>query len=171
MTSPAPAATLFAVAVVAVVLGALLVPPIARRSGRPPFVVGLCLAAAAMVVAELVLLVLSPVESVSTFLLGMRLEGGPAGMAILVQAAVQIMIAVGLWLLRPWARLAAMGYLGFLLASFLLWGLGSGHGREPVYVLVWQLCVLPFLTFSFMYLYRGAHYFVAAEPVRPESRA
>lgn len=150
-------------------LGALLVPPLARRSSRPRFIVGLCLATVGVVAAEIVLLALAPTGSLSTSLLGMQLEAGRAGIAIGVQGVVQILIGRGLWLLRPWARLAGMAYLGFLLASFLLWGLGGGHGREPGYVLVWQICVLPFLTFSFMYLYSGRRYFIGRTRAHPDS--
>ncbi|MEE8311135.1 MAG: hypothetical protein V3R77_02680 [Candidatus Binatia bacterium] len=169
MTPLVPAATLLAVAAVALVLGALLVPPVARRSARPPFIVGLCLATAAVVAAEAVSLVLSPAGSLATSLLGIQLVGSVAGIVIGAHVGVQILVGCGLWLLRPWARLAGMGYLGFLLASFLLWGLGDGHGREPGYVLAWQLCVLPFLTFSFMFLYGGGRYFIGRARAHPDS--
>lgn len=156
--SPSPL-TLLALAALAFGCGLLFVPILARRVGRPPFVVGLCVAAVAVAAIELVYLALAPSASVVASALGVRLVGRPAQVVVLAHAAVQIAVGCGLWVLRPWARLAAMGYLGYLLASFLLWGLGGGHGRDAWYMLAWQLCVLPFLTFSFMYLYRGGRYF------------
>ena len=169
MTPHFAVTTVLVVAVCAIVLGTLFVPPIVRRSARPRFVAALCLATLAVVVAEICVLVFRPAASLSTSLVGIALEGGGAALAIGAHVIVQIIVGCGLWLLRPWARLAGMVYVGFLLASFLLWGLGGGRGREPVYVLVWQLCVLPFLTFSFMYLYGGARYFVTRDRTRPES--
>ena len=129
------------------------------RRSRPRFVAALCLAASLAVAVELLAILLLPFDVLTVPALGAMLTGPVAVLALLVHAAFQSTIAVGLWHLRRWARMLAMGYLGFLLASFLLWGLGGVGAREAVSVLVFQVCGLPFLTFSFMYLYGGGRYF------------
>jgi hypothetical protein len=129
------------------------------RRSRPRFVAALCLAALVAVALEFVAIVLLPFDALTVPVLDAVLTGPVAVLALMVHAAFQSTIAVGLWRLRRWARMLAMGYLGFLLASFLLWGLGGVGAREAVSVLVFQVCGLPFLTFSFMYLYGGGRYF------------
>ena len=98
------ATTLFGVTAAAVVVGALLVPPLARRSGRPRFVVGLCLTALAVVLAELAVVAAVPARELSTSLLGVPLGGLAAAAVLGVHAVVQGVIGVGLWRLRAWAR-------------------------------------------------------------------
>ena len=133
--------------------------PRPNRRSRPRFVASLCLAAWIAVAVELAAILLLPFDTLTVPVLGAVLTGPVAVLALLVHAACQSTIALGLWRLRHWARMLAMGYLGFLLASFLLWGLGGVGSREAVSVLVFQVCGLPFLTFSFMYLYGGGRYF------------
>ncbi len=78
------------------------------------------------------------------------------------EAALYLVASWGLWSLKPWARMLAMAYLGYLLVSFLLWGVRGLGGHELFTVMAWQILVLPVLTFCFMYLYNGRRYFTSA---------
>jgi hypothetical protein len=71
--------------------------------------------------------------------------------------------AVGLWRLRPWARVVAMAYLAWVIVSFLFFGVAATDGRRATAVMLWQISVVPFATFCFMFLYNGARYFTATE--------
>jgi hypothetical protein len=97
-------------------------------------------------------------EGSERFLLGYRLEGAAARMTAVVNAAVCVVLAGGLWTTRVWARLAAMAYLGFMIGSFLVWGV-RGSSRDLATIMLWQMFVLPFLTFALMYLQRGGRFF------------
>jgi hypothetical protein len=151
-----------------IVLAALLaaaalvwpVPYIAARSGRPRFVVALVLAAALLAAYEAWSALAAPSMAYERFWAGYRMTGAVARAAALAHLAVCAVAAWGLWHMRRWARLLAMGYLAYLVGSFLFWGLrGAGDHEDPMAVMLWQLFVLPFLTFGFMYLQRGAKHF------------
>ena len=79
----------------------------------------------------------------------------------LLETVAYLGTAWGLWMLRPWARILAMVYLGYLLLSFLLWGVRGFGEPGVVTIMAWQIMVLPVLTFCFMYLYNGRRYFHA----------
>jgi hypothetical protein len=135
---------------------AWLVPRLAARTGRPGFVVGIALAAA--VVAAFELASALAVADLERFVLGAWLAGRSARLVSLVHAATCAVTALGLWRMRPWARWLAMGVLGYLIATFLIWGVRGGRA-DVGDVMLWQMLVLPFLTFGFMYLQRGGRYF------------
>jgi hypothetical protein len=128
---------------------------VAVRVGRPGFVVGIVLASFAAFAFETWAAVAGATER---FVLGVWLHGGAARLASLVHAGTCAVAAYGLWRMRPWARLLAMGVLGYLIATFLIWGVRGGRADVGT-VMLWQMLVLPFLTFGFMYLQRGARYF------------
>jgi hypothetical protein len=148
---------LLAVALAMAVL-AWPVPRIARASGRPRFVVALVAGALALAAFEIsnALLVHADYER---FLLGFRLDGTAARAAAAADAALCMVLAAGLWSARAWARWLGMGYLGFLIGSFLLWGVRGSAGTDVTTVMLWQMFVLPFLTFGLMYLQRGGRFF------------
>lgn len=122
---------------------------------RPRFVVVLCVAAWLIAALELVgVLVADPASRVPFGVLELRL--GAAGG--LLESVALCVGAWGLWTLRPWARVAAMAYLAAVILSFLFWGVGVGSDRAA-WTLVWQLTVVPFATFCYMFLHNGRRYF------------
>jgi hypothetical protein len=135
---------------------------IGRNAGKPVFVIALCLVAAAIAMVELAEMLGLFVEAGSVYghvWLGMELSGGWARVAGLVDIAIYVAGAVGLWMLRPWARTGAIVYLLYLLVSFVIWGVRDSSGRGVFAIMAWQMFVLPFITFSLMYLQGGARYF------------
>lgn len=134
-----------------------------RRFAKPRFVVALCLVAVAIAVAELVELFASSTEDYGHVWFGIELAGTWARVAGIADIAIYLVGAVGLWLLRPWARLGAMAYLLYLLVSFVIWGVRDAGGHGVLVVMAWQMFVLPFITFSLMYLQRGASDFGARQ--------
>jgi len=126
---------------------------------KPYFVVALCVVAVAVSAYDLFRLLTVPVDGFESMWLGFVLHGQPARLAAVAHVAVCLVGAWGLWRLRSWARIAAMGYLAYVLASFILWGVRGMHGDGVMVVMAWQMSVLPFATFCFMYLQRGAEHF------------
>lgn len=149
--------------VVTPLLGGLLVLAAAwvaaRKTAKPRFVVTLCFVAVAVAAAELREMVVSPSAVYGHVLFGMELSGTPALAAGLVDVAIYIVGAFGLWALKPWARVGAIAYLLYLLSSFVIWGVRDTGGRGVIVIMAWQMFVLPFITFSLMYLQQGASYF------------
>ena len=125
---------------------------------RPRFVVLLAVAAAILAVAELVFAI-SPAGPVERVWAGRTVYGPAARGASLVNALVCSIGAWGLWRLKSWSRNLAMGYLAFVLVSFLLWGVQAGAEHRLAYTMGWQMFVLPFVVFCLMYLYNGEKYF------------
>ena len=123
---------------------------------RPRYVVVLCAAAVALAAVELAVALWPGGSPPWRGLAGGHLHGTAARVAAAADAFVCVVLAAGLWQLRAWARLAAMGYLGVLLASFLFFGAGDDRLSR---VMGWQVAVLPFATFCLMYLYNGARHF------------
>jgi hypothetical protein len=145
--------------VFAMAILAWAVPRVAAASGRPRFVVALAAGAVAWAAFEAWNVLSADSGAYQRFVLGVRLEGVPARVLAAVNAASCAMLAVGLWSTRAWARLFAMGYLGFVIGSFLLWGVRDSNGTNVTTVMLWQMFVLPFLIFGLMYLQRGARFF------------
>ena len=94
--------------------------------------------------------------------LGTVIEGAAARAVTLLEPWGYFVTAFGLWKLRPWARLAAMAYLAVVVAAFLFVGVAAGEGKRATAVLLWQVSVVPFATFCFMFLYNGGRYFSSA---------
>jgi hypothetical protein len=55
------------------------------------------------------------------------------------------------------------GYLALLILSFLFFGVGAGSDRAT-WTLVWQITIVPFATFCYMFLHNGRRYFGAQSP-------
>jgi hypothetical protein len=53
-----------------------------------------------------------------------------------------------------------MAYLGALILSFLFLGVGEASDRAA-WTLVWQITIVPFATFCYMFLHNGRRYFGA----------
>lgn len=126
---------------------------------RPRFVVALCGAAAIMIVYEVVQLASTPIAYYRETWIGVRMAGWPAIVASGFHIALCAIVGHGLWRLKAWSRIAAMAYLAFVLVSFLLVGVKAYRGGRVVAVMMWQMFVLPFVTFCFMYLYGGKRSF------------
>ena len=126
---------------------------------RPRFVLALCVAAAVMASYEAVHLIVTPLAYYRETWIGVRLAGWRAVSVCMVHIALCGIVGSGLWRLKPWSRWAAMAYLGFVLVSFLLGGVKAYRGERVVAVMAWQMLVLPFVTFCFMYLQSGKRYF------------
>lgn len=155
-----PSSTIYAVA--GLLGGSLLLATahlVARKAGKPRFVVTLCVVAVAVALAELREMIVSSGAAYGHVLFGMELSGTPALVVGLIDIGIYMVGAFGLWTLKPWARLAAMAYLLYLLASFVIWGVRDAGGQGVVVVMAWQMFVLPFITFSLMYLQQGASHF------------
>lgn len=152
------------------VASVVMTAPFLRRSAvgrRPRFVVVLCLAGIGVAGYELTELVAVAWAMHEQALLGWSLRGRSAAAAAAIDAVLCLVGAWGLWRLRSWGRTFAMVYLGYVLISFLLWGargLTSG-GDQLLWIVLCQMIVLPFVTFSLMYLHGGARYF-GVEPKR-----
>ena len=141
-------------ALVAAVPIVVLVPVMARRSGRPRYVIALVVAALATAAYELAIEVLDPPAARERFVLGFLLVGDAARWSSLATALLCLVGAAGLWWRRPWGRQLAIAYLVYLLASFLLWGVRGGAAGDLLGLVFWQLLVLPFLVFCLMFLIR-----------------
>ena len=90
---------------------------------------------------------------------GTVIEGLPARAVTLLEPWAYLVTALGLWRLRPWARFTAMAYLAAVVTAFLFVGVAAGEGKRATAVLLWQISVVPFATFCFMFLYNGGRYF------------
>jgi hypothetical protein len=127
---------------------------------RPRFVVVLAVAA---VLAGLTALADFPsalgADVYRRGLLGTVIEGTAARAVTLLEPVAYLATAVGLWRLRPWARHAAMAYLALVVVAFLFVGVAAGEDKRATAVLLWQVSVVPFATFCFMFLYNGRRYF------------
>jgi hypothetical protein len=138
---------------------------------RPRFVVVLCVAAWLVAALEMLGAVAgTPVAGAHAALLGLRFDGDFGRALRVLESCALCLGAWGLWNLRPWARLAAMGYLAAVILSFLFLGVGTGRDRAT-WTLLWQITVVPFATFCYMFLHNGARYFGArrgdARPIGP----
>lgn len=130
---------------------------------RPRFVVVLCVAAWLVAALEMLgALAGAPVAGAHAALLGLRFEGDFGRALCILEASALGVGAWGLWNLRPWARLAAMGYLAAVVLSFLFLGVGTGRERAT-WTLLWQITVVPFATFCYMFLHNGGRYFAARQ--------
>ena len=130
-----------------------------RGVRRPRFVIVLC--AAATVGAFLrVFDSLSSVDSMRS-VFGVVLQGDSARVLGAVEAILLVAVACGLWALRAWARKAAMAYLAAIVVSFLFFGVTTDADSRAAWTLVWQVSMVPFATFCFMFLYNGERYFGA----------
>ena len=131
---------------------------------RPRFVLILCVAAWLAAAVEMLSAIAgAPSGGFRGALLGLRF-GGELGRVIRVVEACALCVgAWGLWNLRPWARVVAMGYLALLILSFLFFGVGAGSDRAT-WTLVWQITIVPFATFCYMFLHNGRRYFGAESP-------
>lgn len=98
---------------------------------------------------------------------GQRFSGPAALAAFVPRLAVYLGGAWGLWHRRPWARLVAIGYLGYLLASFTIWGVRDFQAQGLAWLLLWYAFLLPFCCFSLGFLYRGKRYFDQGRPRVP----
>lgn len=125
---------------------------------RPRFVVFLSVAAATVAVAELAFAISADGMAERAWA-GRAVYGSAARAAALANALVCSFGAWGLWRLKGWGRNLAMGYLAFVLVSFLLWGAQADAEHELVYTMGWQMFVLPVVVFCLMYLYNGEKYF------------
>jgi hypothetical protein len=129
------------------------------RNGRPRFVVALSLTALGIGIYELTELLLVPAAEHGQVWFGFQLRGWTAAAAATLDVVVLWTGACGLWRLRAWGRLLAMVYLGYVIVSFLIWGVRGLGSEDVLMVMLWQVFVLPFVTFSLMYLHNGASYF------------
>ncbi len=96
-------------------------------------------------------------------LLGIDIPAPLAWTLAIAEPAAYFATAAGLWMLRPWARVVTMAYLAFVIVSFLFFGVAATDGRRATAVMLWQVSVVPFATFCFMFLYDGARYFAKTE--------
>ena len=127
---------------------------------RPRCVMVLVGVAVALVGYEAFSILLRPLAAYQQVWFGLHFYGQAARALSVAHIVVYAVGAWGLWHLRPWARKAAMAYLVYLLASFIIWGVRRDDISEGAfYVMAWQLSVLPVVTFCLMYLYNGVRYF------------
>jgi len=130
---------------------------------RPRFVVVLCLVAWLAAALELTgALVDLPVGGGPAAALGRRFGGDFGRLLGVVESSALCAGAWGLWRLRPWARVTAMAYLAAVVLSFLFFGVGTGRDRAT-WSLLWQVTIVPFATFCYMFLHNGRRYFGAQE--------
>jgi hypothetical protein len=130
---------------------------------RPRFILVLCLAGVLAAVVELLdVIVGDPAARSHAALLGLRFGGNAGRLVRAIEACALGIGAWGLWHLRPWARVGAMSYLAAVILSFLFLGVGTGSDRAA-WTLVWQISVVPFATFCYMFLYNGRRYFGAGD--------
>jgi len=87
-------------------------------------------------------------------LLGRHFGGDSARLLPVAESFALCAGAWGLWKLRPWARIAAMVYLAGVILCFLFLGVGTGRDRAA-WSLLWQVTIVPFATFCYMFLYNG----------------
>jgi hypothetical protein len=131
---------------------------------RPRFVVVLCAAALATALLRVVD-VLRGAEALRE-IFGTALQGDAARLVAVLEAITLAVGAYGLWRLRPWARIGAMVYLAAVVVSFLFFGAPGDTDQRAVRTLFWQVSMVPFATFCFMFLYNGERHF-AARPRPP----
>ena len=130
---------------------------------RPRFVVVLVLAAVLAAIADLTELpVALQAQVYRRGLFGAAVDGTAARAVTVIEPLVYIAVAAGLWRMRSWARTLAMAYFALVIASFLFFGVSASDGKRATAVLLWQISVVPFATFCFMFLYNGGHYFADA---------
>lgn len=130
---------------------------------RPRFVVVLSFAAMLAAVAALSELpVALGAQVYRRALFGAAVDGTAARVVTVIEPLVYVAAAAGLWRRRPWARMLAMAYFALVIASFLFFGVSASDGKRATAVLLWQISVVPFATFCFMFLYNGARYFTDA---------
>jgi hypothetical protein len=152
-------ALIFLSIVVGLAGAALLVRSLSDAYARPRFVVALALAATVVGIVELAGIFGRPLESYEQVWFGYQFYGKSARLAAIPHVVLYLVGAWGLWQLRSWARMGAMAYLAYMLVSFVIWGVRD-HASEGVrYVMAWQIFIVPFVTFCFMYLQRGAKHF------------
>jgi hypothetical protein len=96
-------------------------------------------------------------------LFGFEMPTPLAWILAIAEPAAYVATGIGLWRLRPWARFVAMAYLAYVIVSFLFFGVAATDGRKATAMMLWQISVVPFATFCFMFLYNGARYFAATE--------
>ena len=134
---------------------------------RPRFVVMLCVACWLAASAEMLDAISgAPSAAFRGALLGLRVGGELGRVVRIVEGCALCIGAWGLWKLRRWARGAAMAYLGAMILSFLFLGVGTDSDRAT-WTLVWQITIVPFATFSYMFLHNGRRHFEAGTPAPP----
>ena len=126
---------------------------------RPRFVVAIVVAALVVVAYECFSLFTRPAEIYEQVWFGMKFRGEAARVAAVPHVVIYLVGSWGLWRQKSWARIAAMGYFGYLLLSFVLWGLRNEDHTPVFQIMAWQMVCLPFNTFCFMFLYNGSRYF------------
>jgi hypothetical protein len=135
---------------------------------RSRYVGILCLAGTAAAVVRALFLLAS--TEVTRDFLGIVLRG-PAAVAFTWTEIALLLTGVwGLWRLRPWARIGAMSYLAAVILSFLFFGVASSEGSRAAWTLVWQVSMVPFATFCFMFLYNDRRRFEASVMANPRGR-
>lgn len=122
----------------------------------------LCAAAAAGIVVSFADLLAA--EAPHRRLFGVELSGEVARAAATAEIGLLALGAWGLWNLRSWARSGAMLYLAAVCVRFLFFGVEAGGRSQAVWTLLWQVSMVPFATFGFMFLYNGGRYFSHREP-------
>ena len=133
---------------------------------RPRFVVVLCIAVWLAAASEMVDVIAgTPSDGFHAALLGPRVGGDFGRVVRAVESCALGVGAWGLWKLRPWARVAAMAYLAAVILSFLFLGVGVGSDRAT-WTLLWQITIVPFATFCYMFLHNGGRYFAAKNRAR-----
>ncbi len=117
----------------------------------PRYVVGLVAGAVWVAVRQLVHAVGVPLSAYRQVWLFVDV-GGIAGWSVLaLRLGLYGLGAWGLWQGKPWARWLTMAYLAAELAVFVVRGAG---GWEQFFSL--HMILVPYATFGFMYLQRGA---------------
>ncbi len=122
--------------------------------GRPRYVIALLAGALIGSAYEVYSLVSVAGADQHRYLLSYPLSGGSAYAVSVLKLAIYVCGGIGLWGMRKWARLLAMGYLAYELAAYVLAGTGGLTALIGV-----QLLFLPYATFCFMYLQRNAKAF------------
>ena len=118
---------------------------------RPLYIVGLVAGAGWVAVRELARALTVPLAGYRQVWLFIGLDG-VSGLCLL---ALRLVLygwgAWGLWQGKTWARRLTMAYLAAELAAFVVLGAG---GWEQFFSL--HMLLVPYATFGFMYLQRGA---------------
>ena len=122
--------------------------------GRPRYVWGLIAGAVWVGVCEFVHVALVPLADYRQTWLLLDFGGVPGLCLLAVRLGLYAFAAWGLWRAKPWARVLAMGYLAAELTAFVL--VGTGGWRQFVSL---HILLVPYATFGFMYLQRGAEDF------------
>jgi len=122
-------------------------------------VLALVVVALSATVFELGRVALAGPADYSQTLFGWRFSGTVAALALLVHLAVWLPGAWGLWTRRAWARWLAMGYLGYLLGCFMIWGVRDVRQLGAGWALAWHVALVPSATFAVGFLWQGKRYF------------